>query len=149
MTSYTQGDSFPVLPVPNLSDPVHTYGESFGDAFHAPTVRELLFKTEGYGQRGVVLAAGQGVLATGTVLGQFTSGPNQYQYGKYASGNSDGTQVPLGFLRNAVDTTSGVQAGLLVDRGVVNYAVTSGLDSNAITLLGGRVDNAVGAFHFA
>lgn len=155
---YTPGDSYQEIPVPGFIKPTHTYGETFGDEFHAPKVFELLASTEGgFTQRGIILAGGQGVLRTGTVLGQYTSGPNQYMYGVYNSSHSDGTQIPLGFLRNGTDTggtssPSGLPAtnvaGLLVDRGIINYAVISGLDANAITLLVGRLDNAVQRFYF-
>jgi hypothetical protein len=155
---YTPGDSYQEIPVPGFIKPTHTYGYTFGDEFHAPTVFELLASTEGgFTQRGVILAGGQGVIPTGTVLGQYTSGANQYLYGVYNASHSDGSQIPLGFLRNGVDTggansPSGLVAtnvaGLLVDRGILNYAVISGLDANAITLLAGRIDNAVQQFFF-
>lgn len=159
MPSYTPGDSYPVLPVPSFTDPVHTYGSTFGGSdaqFHAPVVLELLASTEGYTQRGVILAAGQGILPTGTVLAQYTGGGNQYQYGVYVNGGSNGLGVPVGFLRNGVDTggASGTPAqqvaGLLVYRGIVNYAVTSGLDANAMIQanLNGRVDAATNVFIF-
>lgn len=149
MTTFTQGDSFEKIPVPSFTKPVHTWGETFGDEFHAPAVRELLGGTAGWHQRGIVVAAGQGILPTGTVLGQKTSDKKYYVY---ASGNSDGTQTPLGFLRHAVDTGTGGtavdQGGNLVDAGIVNVAVTSGLDSNAITALNGRKDAATNFFYF-
>lgn len=154
MPSYTQGDSFEKLPVPGFTKPTHTWGETFGDEFHAPVVRELLGSTVGWRQRGIVLAGGQGILPTGTVLGQKTADKKYYVYN---SANSDGTQVPLGFLRHAVDTggtgdPTGLAAadtgGNLVDAGIVKVSVTSGLDSNAITLLAGRKDNASGFFYF-
>lgn len=157
MTTYTPGDSYQEITPPSFTKPVHTYGSTFGDEFHAPTVFELLASTEGWRQRGVTLAGGQGVLPTGTVLGQFTSGANQYKYGVYNSAHSDGTQVPLGFLRNGVDTGgANSPSGLastdvladMVDRGVVNYTVTSGVDANAITALNGRWDKAVNLFYF-
>jgi len=149
MPSYTQGDSFEKLPVPGFVKPTHTYGETFGDEFHAPVVRELLGSTVGWRQRGIVLAGGQGILPTGTVLAQKTSDKKYYVY---VSGNSDGTQTPLGFLRHAADTGVGAlsndQGGNLVDAGIVKVAVTSGLDSNAITVLNGRKDNSSNLFYF-
>jgi len=148
MPSYTQGDSFETLPVPAFTKPTHTWGETFGDEFHAPVVRELLGSTVGWRQRGIVIAGGQGILPTGTVLGQKTADKKYYVY---ASGNSDGTQVPLGFLRHAVNTgTAGSadQGGNLVDAGIVKLSVASGLDSNAVTVLNGRKDTASGFFYF-
>jgi hypothetical protein len=147
--SYTPGDAYESLPVPGNTKPTHTYGETFGDEFHAPVVRELLASMIGWHQRGVVCAGGQGILPTGTVLGQKTSDKKYYVY---ASGNSNGTQVPLGFLRKAVDTGLGALSadtfGNLVDAGKINTSVASGLDSNAITVLNGRTDAAVGVFYF-
>lgn len=157
MTSYTPGDSYQEIVPPSFTKPVHTYGSTFGDEFHAPTVFELLASSEGWRQRGVVLAGGQGVIPTGTVLGAYTSGPNAGMYGVYNSAHSDGTQTPLGFLRNGVDTggssspsgkASTAEVGEMVDRGVVNYNVTSGVDLNAITKLNGRVDSVVNLFYF-
>lgn len=148
MTSYTPGDSYEQVPVPGFVKPTHTYGSTFGDEFHAPTVFELLASTEGWRQRGVVLAGGQGILPTGVVLGQNSS---TKLYAVYNDANSDGTQNPCGFLRNGVDTGASGAAnvqGLLVDRGVVNYSVTSGVAGNCITKLNGRVDAAVGLFYF-
>jgi len=149
--TYTPGDSYDFVPVPTFLKPTHTYGSTFGDEFHAPAVLELLASTTGWRQRGVVLAGGQGILPTGTVLGFSTS---QEAYVVYKSTNTDGSQVALGFLRNGVNTNAGTNGaaqatgGVMVDRGVVFSAVTSGLDSNAITNLNGRVDAAVGLFYF-
>lgn len=152
MPTYTPGDSFEQLPVPSFTKPTHTYGETFGDEFHTPVVRELLGSTKGWRQRGVVLAGGQGILPTGTVLGQRTS---DKKYVVYKSGNSDGSQTPLGFLRHAADTGgtgSTIAAtdvlGNLIYSGVVKTAVASGLDSGAITALNGRTDAAAGFFIF-
>lgn len=156
MPSYTPGDSYPVLPVPSFTDPVHTYGSTFGDNFHAPAVLEILASLEGYTQRGVILAAGQGILPTGTVLAQYNAGGNNKQYGVYVNGGSNGLGTPVGFLRNGVDTggASGTPAqqvaGLLVYRGIINYGVQSGLDANAMIQanLNGRYDAATNVFIF-
>lgn len=152
MATYTPGDSYEQLPVPAFTKPTHTYGETFGDEFHTPVVRELLGSTKGWRQRGVVVAGGQGILPTGTVLGQRTS---DKKYVVYKSGNSDGSQTPLGFLRHAVDTggTGSVLPandvlGNLLYSGVVKTAIASGLDAGAITALNGRTDAAAGFFIF-
>jgi|SRR6185503_12093069 len=152
MATYTQGDSFEQIPVPGFTKPTHTYGESFGDEFHSPVVRELLGSTVGWRQRGVVLAGGQGILPTGTVLGQRSS---DKKYVVYKSGNSDGSQTPLGFLRHAADTggtgstlPAGDVQGNLIYSGVVKTTVASGLDAGAITALNGRTDPATSFFIF-
>lgn len=150
MTTYTPGDSYEQLPVPGFTKPTHVWGDTFGDEFHSPVVRELLYSTVGFRQRGVILAAGQGLLPTGTALGQRTS---DKQYVVYKSTNSDGSQVPVGFLRKAVDTggtgstiaATAVQ-GNLVYTGAVKQSVTSGVDTNAITVLKIRQDDAAGIY---
>lgn len=144
-TTYTPGDSYEPLPVPGYVTPTHTYGETFGDDFHSPVVRELLGSTVAWRQRGVVLASGQGILPTGTVLAQRSS---DKKYVVYSNGGSGGAGTPLGFLRHAVDTTSGDVQGNLVYSGVVKTSVASGLDANAITALSGRVDAAAGFYIF-
>jgi hypothetical protein len=155
--SYTPGDSYPVIPVPSFTDPLHTYGNTFGDNFHAPAVLELLASGEGgWTNKGVLLAAGQGILPTGTVIAQYTaSGVNQYLYGPYSASASDpGLQIPLGFLRNGVDTggASGTVSqsvfGLMVYRGIVNYGVCSGVDGGWVTKLAGRIDPSTGFYIF-
>lgn len=155
MPTYTQGDSFEKLPVPGFTKPTHTWGETFGDEFHAPVIRELLGSTVGWRQRGIVVAGGQGILPTGTVLAQATADKKYYVYNASLTGT--GKEVPLGFLRHAVDTggsgdPTGAPAadvgGNLVDAGIVKLSVASGLDTNAVTKLAGRQDNASGFFYF-
>lgn len=150
MTTYTPGDSYEQLPVPGFTKPTHVWGDTFGDEFHSPVVRELLYSTVAFRQRGVVIAAGQGILPTGTVLGQRTS---DKKYVVYKSTNSDGSQNPVGFLRKFVDTGgtgSAIAAtdvqGNLVYSGAVKQAMVSGADTGYITALALRQDNAAGIF---
>lgn len=147
-------DSTPNLPVPGYTKPTHTYGDVFGDEFHAENVPELLASYAGFTQRGVTLAGGQGYLPIGTVIGQVTA---TKKYKVYASGNGDGTQNPLGILREAVDTggassPSGSVAtdklGNMVVAGILNYVYMSGADANAITKLAARVDTVNNWFFF-
>lgn len=87
--------------VPGYTKPTHEYGQGFGDEFHAPAVQELLLSTAGFTQRGVTLAAGQGVLPTGTVIARHTASGRYFAYLPTAT---DGRQVALGVLRDARDT---------------------------------------------
>lgn len=95
---------------PGFTKPTHEYGQPYGDEFHAEAVQELLFSVNaGYTQKGVTLAGGQGVLATGTVLARHAASG---LYVMYQLGATDGRQTPLGILRDARDT--GYSGGTLV-----------------------------------
>ncbi len=143
-----QPDSFENIPAPGFTYPTHRYGAPPPGAtedFLAPLVPELLASTNRFEQKGVLLFGGQGVLPAGTVLGQRSS---DKKYGLYAVGHSDGTQLPVGILRNDADTGGGnsaipardTQANRVIS-GILRSSVVSGADSNAITLLNARVDN--------
>jgi len=122
-------DSFEFDYVPGYVKPSHEYGQPFGDEFHAEAVQELLYSTAGYTQRGVTLAAGQGVLPTGTIIARHS---NSGKYFSYNSGASDGRQTALGVLRDARDT-GGPGASSLA-----NYnSNVSGVNPDGITLAGG------------
>lgn len=145
---------------PGYSKSAHEYGQPYGDEFHAEAVVELLASMGPYRQRGVTLAGGQGVLPTGCVIGRQTA---TGKYFVYKSTNSDGTQVALGFLRNARDTGGASSPagkpstdcqGNLVYAGALNLAAISGTDTGGLfagtgggfgsgtaTALGGRVVN--------
>lgn len=86
---------------PGYVKPTHEYGQAFGDEFHAEAVQELLLSMAGYTQRGVTLAAGQGVLPTGTVIARHTASGKYFAYSAVAT---DGRQIALGVLRDARDT---------------------------------------------
>lgn len=64
---------------------------------------ELLYSTVGFTQKGVRLAAGQGLLLLGTVLARRTA---DRKYVKYVSGGSGGAQTPVGILRKTTETGS-------------------------------------------
>ena len=155
-------DSFEFDPAPGYTKPTHTYGDEFGDEFHAPEVKELLASYARFTQRGVTLAGGQGVLKAGTVLAQKASDKKYYVY---ASGGSDGLQTPLGILRTDRDTTPNGTAtdclGNLVISGIVDLTQLSGTDSTGlvtgavgglgsatVNALNGRVDAVVDQFIF-
>ena len=115
--------------VPGYVKGTHEYGQEFGDEFHAPAVQELMFSMAGYTQKGVTLAAGQGVLPTGTILARHTASG---KYFAYNPGATDGRGVALGVLRDARDTGGPGAASLAAFN-----ANTSGVNPDAITLAGG------------
>jgi hypothetical protein len=88
-------------------------------------------------------------LAKGTLLGEVTATPGVFK--AYASGNSDGSQVPKAILSYSVTTDGSGNVTLANDQGVVRkyapayYCGTFatgdlvGLDANAITVMGARL----------
>lgn len=124
-------DKFEFDYTPGYVKPSHEYGQPFGDEFHAEAVQELLYSTAGYTQRGVTLAAGQGVLPTGCIIARHAASG---KYFSYNSGASDGRQTALGILRDARDTGGPGASSLANYNSNVNNA-----NPDAITLAGGSV----------
>ncbi len=109
---------------------------------------ELMYSMVGYTQKGVTLAAGQGILPLGTVMGRVTSTKLWKVYNNAAS---DGTEVARGILRQTVDTgTSGSDKlqGNIVIAGIVKNSKVSGADSAALTDLNARTDTVLDTFSF-
>lgn len=112
---------------------------------------ELLYSTVGFTQKGVTLAAGQGVLPLGTVLARRT---DDKLYVKYASGGGNGTGTPVGILRKTVDT--GLDAGgqkymaNIVIAGQLKWSKVSSANgtTNVSTVLGGTVNAVIDSFKF-
>lgn len=127
-------DSFEKIPTPGYSAPTHSY---------APT--EILYSTAGFTQKGVTLAANQGILPAGTVLAQH-SGTKRYHV--YTNGGSNGLGTAVGILRRAADTRTGEQQANIVIQGILKLALVSGADSGAITTLNARTSAAMGTFTF-
>lgn len=127
-------DSFERIPSPGFTSPTHSY---------APT--EILYSTAGFTQKGVTLAANQGILPAGTVLAQHSS---TKRYHVYTNGGSNGLGTPVGILRRAVDTSTGEQQGNIVIQGILKLSLVSGADSNAITALKAVTSSAMGWFKF-
>jgi hypothetical protein len=136
------------MPVPSNSGTIKQFGTG-GGPIAAPLDQELLYSTAGFTQLGVTLGGGQGILPTGCVLGRKTSDKKYYVY---ATGNSDGTQVARGILRQGTDTgvsgTAKDVQGNLVVQGILNLSLVSGADSGAITTLNARSDSVLGLFTF-
>lgn len=76
----------------------------------------------------------------GLTLGLATSGGDSGFYKAYASGNSDGSQVPVGFLyqTQTVDASGNGSEIVWVGGGQLIKNLLIGLDSGAITSLGGK-----------
>ncbi len=130
-------NEYPVIPSPG-----YWKGNTYED-------KELLYSTAGFTQKGVTLAAGQGVLPIGTVLGQKTSDKKYYAYNNAGSG---GVGTARGVLRRAVNTGTDPngpdQQGNLVIAGILKLALVSGADAAAITDLGAVTDSVLNTFKF-
>jgi hypothetical protein len=127
------------IPVPGFTSPTADY-----------TDPEILYSTVGFTQKGVTIAAGQGVLQAGTVLGMKTADKKYYAY---SNANSNGTETAHGVLRRAVDTglvagAAGDQQGNMVIAGILKNSMVVGADAAAITDLGATVDVVRGTFKF-
>lgn len=127
------------IPVPGFTSPTADY-----------TDPEILYSTVGFTQKGVTIAAGQGVLQAGTVLGMKTADKKYYAY---SNANSNGTETAHGVLRRAVDTglvagAAGDQQGNMVIAGILKNSMVVGADAAAITDLGATIDVVRGTFKF-
>ena len=80
------------------------------------------------------------ILHAGTVLGFASTGGDAGFYKAYASGNSDGSQVAVGVLSEyaAPDASGNGSEIVWISGGELIQANLIGLDSGAITALGGR-----------
>jgi head decoration protein D len=119
-------DSFEFDYPPGYTKPTHEFGAPYGDEFHAEAVEELLLSMAGYTQRGVTLAAGQGVLPTGCIIARHTASG---KYFAYLSTATDGRQLALGVLRDGRDT-----GGPGAATGAIFNANTAGVNPDGITL---------------
>jgi hypothetical protein len=116
---------------PGYVKPTHEYGSPYGDEFHAEAVQELLLSYAGFTQRGVTLAAGQGVLPTGCIIARHTASG---KYFSYQAGATDGRQIPVGVLRDGRDTGGPGAASLSAYN-----ASTNNVNPDGITLAGGSI----------
>jgi hypothetical protein len=113
------------------------------------TDQELLSSMSGYTQRGITLAAGQGILPLGTVMGRVTA---TKLWQPYDSTASDGTETPRGVLRNKVDTgtdatAATIQANIVI-AGILKNSLLSGADTTAVLSLNARQDDVLDTFTF-
>lgn len=110
---------------------------------------ELLYSTARFTQKGVTLAAGQGVLDIGTVLAQRTT---DRKWVAYNNSGADGAGTARGVLRRGVDTGTDPQGreyqGNIVISGILKNQLVKGADSAALSDLNARVDDAFDTFTF-
>lgn len=110
---------------------------------------ELLYSTARFTQKGVTLAAGQGVLPLGTVLAQRSE---DKKWVAYATGGSGGAEVARGVLRRGVDTGTDEDGheyqGNIVISGILKNDLVIGADSAALVDLNARVDSVFDTFTF-
>lgn len=94
-------------------------------AFGLPSLEEVAIQTDkeilaGYSPppriEGVTIVSGAGVLASGTILGRITASG---LYQQYLDTAIDGSQVPVGVLRNMVDATSAARPGEMIVAGLL------------------------------
>jgi hypothetical protein len=121
-------DSFEFDYPPGYVKPTHEYGTPYGDEFHAEVVQELMLSMAGYTQRGVTLAAGQGVLPSGCIIARHTASGKYFAYNPAAT---DGRQLALGVLRDGRDTGGPGAASVSAYN-----SGTAGVNPDAITLAG-------------
>ena len=111
---------------------------------------EILYSTAAFTQKGVTLAAGQGILPAGTVLGRKTSDKKYYAYN---NGGSGGLEVARGVLRRPCDTGSTPSAANdqvtnMVIAGILKSGMVQVADAAALTDLGATVDTVRGTLKF-
>lgn len=110
---------------------------------------ELLFSSARFTQKGVTLAAGQGVLDIGTVLAQRTT---DKKWVAYDNGGADGAGTARGFLRRGVDTGTDPAGheyqGNIVISGILKLPLIKGLDAAAIADLNARTDDVFDTLTF-
>jgi hypothetical protein len=102
-----------------------------------PAPKEILGSAERLIQKGGTLKGGQGVIEEGTLVAQETA---TKLYVKYTDGGTGGAGVPVGFVRQAVNTTNGPMLFNIVLGGSLKESALVGLTATAKTALNGRSD---------
>lgn len=113
---------------------------------------EILYSAVGFTQKGITLAAGQGVLVAGTALARRTS---TKLYEKFASGGTDGLDTPVGILRKTVNTGTDEDGqkylGNVVIAGILklqNVSSANGGATDIATALNASTNEVFGTFKF-
>lgn len=113
---------------------------------------EILYSTVGLTQKGVTLAAGQGILVAGTVLARRT---DTKLYTKFVNGGGNGTGTPVGVLRRTVETGSDANGqkymGNVIIAGILKLTAVSsanGGTSNLLTPMNAVVNDVFKYFKF-
>lgn len=107
---------------------------------------ELLYSTARFTQKGVTLAAGQGVVEIGSILAQRADK-------KWVKVGTAGAGEARGVLRRSVDTGTDPEGmtfqGNIVISGILKLDLVKDLDNSAaIASLGARTDEDMGTFIF-
>lgn len=119
--------------------------DNFGDIIPVPGTSgvsevkpaDILASYARFTQKGVTIASGNGKILAGTLLGRVTASK---KYAPYVDGNSNGTEVCRGVLRQTVDTTSGDRMGNIILSGILFDSKLVGRDAAADTDLNARRD---------
>lgn len=113
---------------------------------------ELLYSAVGYTQKGVRLAAGQGLLPLGTALARKTS---TRKYVKWVNGAGDGVGTPVGILRKTTETGTDEDGqeymANIVIMGILKLAKISAANggfTNITTALNATSSELLGTFKF-
>jgi Bacteriophage lambda head decoration protein D len=113
---------------------------------------ELLASMARFTQRGITLAAGEGIIPLGTVMARRTA---DKRYVPYATAGGGGTDTARGVLRNGVDTGSDEDGkeyqGNLVTSGILKndkVKIPSGDSGAAVADLNARQDTVLNIFVF-
>lgn len=129
--------------------------EGFGDVLQVPGTSEIaevkpgdIIAAMGHGlyQKGRTLLKDQGLLAAGTVMARVTASKKWVAYNE--AGTDDGRRVAAGILRENVQTDGEDVFGNIVFSGILKNSKLVGVDANAITDLGARVDTNADTFIF-
>lgn len=110
---------------------------------------ELLASAIGWTQVGITLKAGQGLVPLGTIMGQITA---TKRWVPYATGATDGSQVPQGALRSSIETGTDPAGhefqGNLVVKGTLKLNKIANADAGAIAALKARTSTILNTFTF-
>lgn len=113
---------------------------------------EILYSMVGFTQKGVTLAAGQGVLRAGTALARRTS---TKLYEKFNASGGDGLDSPVGILRKTVNTGTDANGqrymGNVIIAGILklkNVSSANGGVSGLLTPLNASTNEVFGTFKF-
>ncbi len=127
---------YQALPVPGFNGSAASY-----------THREIMASTTpgSYTQRGVTLAANQGVVLAGTLVGKRTADKKYYIYD---NSTLDGRDTAVGIVRTDTDTTGSDRFANILTRGIVVYSKLSRVDSPGLTDIGGLYNAAFDTLKF-
>ena len=94
------------------------------------TPTEIL-ASDHYVARSITVASGAGVLAKGTVMGQYNTGSTSGTHASYDNSVANGLQVAAGVLTDKVDASSSGAQGAIYVHAVLVEELLTGLDTTA------------------